>query len=106
MLKREPGELGFEQFDRLDTVHQPGVARQRELRAEPADDVESKGVECSDPHRSGLFGAFVGDPLRHLARRFVRVGENEEPARVHALVDELDDPGGKRLCFPRSRAGL
>ena len=106
VFKREPGELHLEQLDRLDPVHQPWLAPQHKLRAEPADQVESERVECAGPDRGGLLRPLFCDPLGHLARCLVRVGKDEEPARIYALVDELDDPCGERLRLPGPGAGL
>ena len=97
MHEPEARELLLEEFDRLRPIHHPRVFRQAELRMEPADDIETEGVERADPHRGRSLGPLASDPLRHLARRLVRKGQQQDAPRIDALFQKAFDARDQRL---------
>ena len=64
---------------------------------EAADDVETEGVERSDPHGSCSLWLLAGDPFGHLARRLVGEGKQQDAARIDPIREQAFDPRDQRL---------
>lgn len=94
------------EFDRFDPVHEPRIGGNAELVAQPADEVEPERMEGADPHRDGMVGFLGGDPFGHLACGLVRIGQDEDTARINAFFEELNHARGERLGLAGAGAGL
>ena len=106
MREPQPRELLLEEFDGLSPIHHPRVFRQPELGMETTDDIETEGVERTDPHRGRSLGPLARNALRHLARGLVREGQQQDAPRIDTLLQQAFYTRDQRLRLASAGARL
>ena len=92
--------------DRFAAIHHARLPRETQATVIPADQVEPKRVERSDPHRWGRFGSEISNSLGQLPGSLVRECQDENFARVDVFIDEPGHATDKRLGLSRPWTGL
>ncbi len=64
-----------------------------------ANNIESEGMECPDPHRDRGIAVSTGYPLCHLSRSLVGKGQEQDTSGINTVGKQSLDTRRQRLCL-------
>ncbi len=80
------------------------VAKTKGIRV-AAEELVRHGVEGAAPDAGDVLGEEITHALQHLARGFVREGEEEDVLRLHPVFDQISHAIGERAGLTAARPG-
>ena len=95
---------GVDQIFLIFAIHDREPAGVTERAAVPAQHAIADGMKCAAPKSAGIDRQQIGDAIEHLARGFVREGEQQNVARVDPVLEQIGDAISERARFARARA--
>ena len=86
-------------------IHDGESARISESAAMPAQHPVADGMKRPAPESARVHRQEIGDPIEHLARGFVGEGEEQDVARIDAILEQVGDAISQGARLAAARAG-
>ncbi len=99
------GDHGIDQILLIFAIHDGEPARIPERASMPAQHAISDRMKRAAPKSARVHRQQIRDAIEHLARGFVRKSEQQDIARVDAVLEQIRDAIGEGARLPAARAG-